>query len=25
LAAVKILEFALEVERVSGGAAGHEI
>ena len=25
LAAVKILEFALEVERISGGAAGHEI
>lgn len=25
LAAVKILEFALEVERLSGGAAGHEV
>ena len=25
LAAVKILEFALEVERLSGGAAGHEL
>jgi putative Holliday junction resolvase len=25
LAAVKILEFALEVERVSGGLAGHEV
>jgi putative Holliday junction resolvase len=25
LAAVKILEFALEVERLSGKAAGHEV